>query len=333
MLVDDPFDEQANPPRGERRVVDVMLAVGDTADAPDDEPTPRALHFDKVVDFGHGVGIGRVHALRNDAILDALERRGLNWTPGTRQYGSLYGLVRHDPPTNGHEYHVDPDRRLSTAAAILRLVRPHAMSLRHSARIIMGPSDKIRIIPSDPFGPGSAAFVVDEAHQWIRDQDVVDGRALFDVFMREQTTLPERVGHAIYAHEMIHWQRSVDVRWSLLAMALEGLVHTDERDRRNAMKNRAQFVARWGKLASCIPGISLTPNQFNELYDHRSHTMHGGHIGDLESRSEFTPLYRDAENALRLVIRAALLRPPIRDIFRDDDSVRTYLGFANESGC
>ncbi len=328
MRIDSPFDEHPNLSVGQRQVVDVMLAVGDTAVTPDDEPTPRARHFHEDVDFGHGVVIGRIKEISHNEILNALERRGLNWTPGTRQYASLYGLVRRNAPTADHEFHVDPDRRLSTAAAMLRLVRPHAMSLRHSARIISGQSNRIRIIPGDPFGPGSAAFVVDEAHQWIRDEDVSEGRELFDVFIREESSIPERIGHAIYAHEMIHWQRSVDVRWSLLAMALEGLVHTDERDRRNSMKNRAQFVERRGKLTSCISGIALIPTQLDEAYDHRSHTMHGGHIGHLESREDFTPLYLDAENALRTVIRTALARSAIRDIFRDDTALRTHLGFA-----
>lgn len=304
-----------------------MLAVGDTADAPEGGPTPDARHFHERVDLGDDIMIGPLDSELTDQVLDGLERRGLNAPEPYRLVGSLYALIRENAPEVESPRNVDPDQRLRRAAAILRLVRPHAISAGDMARVQVDGHGQPSVIPNSVVGPGSAAFVVDAANRWIRDEDVTAAKSLLEGFVRLNETLPERVGRALYAHEMAHWQRDGDVRWPLIAMAMEGLVHTDDRGREHGMGNQAQFVERWTKLRSFLPELTLSEEELRNVYDHRSHTMHGGSFSRLWEQPHFTSRYAAAEAALRVVIGAAILRPGIRDIFASDDSIRASLGF------
>lgn len=301
---------------------DYMLAVGDTSDAPDNEQ-PSARHFDQEVPLTEHVFIGPVEYELREAILDACEPRGENWHPGFRQFGSVYGLLRRNPPKGRTRDECDPDRELARVAAILRLARPHGMAIGAAARVIVQPDGRREIAPARVKGPGALAFVIEPERRWVRDEDVDLARRLLASSNRQ---LPPRVTWGMAAHELLHWQHHVEVRWLLLCTALEGFVHTDDRGRGSEMQNREQFVVRLTKLASLIGEPDWTEAELDATYGHRNETMHGGDIRRLWVTDEFPPLYKKAERSLRAILRAAILRPEIAQLFDSDSEIRTILG-------
>ena len=305
--------------------VDVMLAVGDTGDAPDGL-IPQARHFNTSVDLTEAVSIGPLPGGLADAVLDAREARDLHCHPGYRQYGSLYALTRRDAPRGDTRHQCDPDFELSRVAAVLRVVRPHAMSLGDAARIISQPDGRQQICPSKVRGPGSAAYVMDPSDRWIRDEDVETCRALLQSEALRNRTLPKRISWAMVAHELLHWQHNVEVRWQLLCTALEGLVHTNEQDQAPAMQSREQFVVRLARLSEHVTGLSWTETELDRIYDHRNETMHRGDIRHLWTTGPFPELYRKAEAGFRSIIQQTILRPSLAEIFKTETSVRVALG-------
>lgn len=303
--------------------LDVMLAVGDTADAPDDV-VPEARHFDEDQPLTDTVAIGPLDHQLREAILDAREPRGENYYPGFRQYGSLYGLIRRHAPRGDTRDHCDPDHELSRVAAILRLARPHAMSLGDAARIILQPDGRREISPARVEGPGSKAYVIDPSDRWIRDEDVSEARALLAAL--NNRILPQRMQWAMVAHELLHWEYHVEVRWLLLCTALEGMIHTDDRTLPSEMQNREQFVVRLRKLRDFVPPLDWTEIDLDTIYDHRNETMHGADVRAVWQCEPFPPLYKKTEAGLRTILTAAILNPEVAAIFGSDGAVRSMLG-------
>jgi hypothetical protein len=303
--------------------MDVMLAVDDT-DGMSLEEYRTTRHLQEEVPLSSEVAIGPLTPRLREEVLDACEPRGVNCEPGIRQFGSLYGLVRRNAPDGSARVSWDPDHELGRVAAILRLVRPHTMSARDGARVITQPDGRREVCPARVEGPGSAAFVTEPDARWIRDDDVAVTRRLLESLASAQ--LPDRIKRAMFAHELLHWQYNVEVRWLLLVHALEGLVHTDESTRRPVMGQREQFVVRLHRLTEHIPKLPWSEDQLDAIYDHRNETMHGGDISALWRREAFPPVYTMAEGALRLIVREAVLRPALADVFATDDTVRCTLG-------
>lgn len=308
------------------RHFDVMLAVDDTSGR-SQGVTPDAAHFYEDQPLSSAVVIGPPdHELR-EAILDALARCGENYHPGHRQYGSRYGLIRRDAPRGSSRGQCDPDRELSRVAAMLRLVRPHGMSLGDAARIIIQPDGRRQISPSRLEGPGSKAYVIEPQDRWIRDEDVVRTRELLDSL--NSRILPKRLEWAMVAHELLHWQYHVEVRWLLLCTALEGMVHTDDRSLASQMQNREQFVVRLTRLSEFVPELTWTEDDLDATYNHRNETMHGSDVRALWNHEPFPPLYKKAEAGLRAILRDTIRRPELADIFSSDVSIRSALGTMN----
>jgi hypothetical protein len=306
----------------QERHLDVMLAVGDTARVTG--VTPEAAHFYADQPLSSTVVIGPLDHEVREAVLNALAPHGENYHPGYRQYGSLYGLIRRDAPRGTSRGQCDPDRELSRVAAILRLVRPHGMSLGDAARIIMQPDGRRQISPSRVEGPGSKAYVIEPHDRWIRDEDVGHTRELLGALA--DRALPKRVEWAMVAHELLHWQYHIEVRWLLLCTALEGMVHTDDRGLPSQMQNREQFVVRLMKLVQFVPQLTWTEGELDATYDHRNETMHGSDVRTLWNHEPFPPLYKTAEAGLRAIVREAIRRPEVADIFSSDVSIRSSLG-------
>ena len=326
-----------DPEREER--MDVMLAVGDTTDAGharEEDPWPDARHFHEYVHLVRDVWIGPLTNLHSaarlsEAVLDAVEPQGLNCRATSRLYFSRYALLRRNAPEGPARRSVDPDNELGRVAQILRLVRPHGMSAGHMARIITQPDGRCEICPKNPYGPGSAAFVMEPTDRWVRDEDIERVRPLLERIPPEHAPepLPKRITKAMLAHELIDWQNLVEVRWLLLITALEGLVHTDDRSQATEMQSREQFVVRLRRLVEFVPELTWTEHQLTEVYAHRNQTMHGGSVSALWATEPFPPLYRLAEEGLRTILRAAILNPELVDVFARDDGIRSTLGCAN----
>lgn len=319
--------------------LDVMLAVGDTTDAGNarrGEPWPDARHFHEPVHLVRDVWIGPLDERHetdrlSEAVLDALEPRGLNADVASRLFFSRYALMRRNAPQGPARRSVDPDSELGRVAQALRLVRPHGMSAGHMARVITQPDGRLEIYPKNPYGPGSAAFVMNPTDRWIRDEDVERVRPLLEQLPLGDgpASLPTRIGKAMLAHELLHWQNLVEVRWPLLINALEGLVHTDDRRRQPQMQSGEQFVVRLRRLAEFVPELRWSEEELGEIYAHRNETMHGGSVSALWSTEPFPPLYRLAEDGLRAILRATILNPELADVFARDEAIRCTLGSTN----
>jgi hypothetical protein len=297
--------------------IDIMLAVDDTPGWP-----VEAEHFSRSVPLDNTVSIGPIHPSLQAAILDALEPRGENWDPPIRSFGAHYGLIRESAPVGSNRGICDADRKLSQIAAILRIARPHSMSLGHAARVITQVDGRRQICPALTKGVGATARVTRPDQRWIRDEDVAHTRQLLAALDAHKP--PKRIEWAMLTHELVHWQHLQEPRWTLLCAALEGLVHTS--DRADEGRNRDQFVTRMAKLREFVPALLWSEEDLDAIYDRRNQTMHGGDVRSLFAVDDFPPLYWKAETGFRAILSAAILDRNISDIFVTDAGVRVALG-------
>jgi hypothetical protein len=184
-----------------------------------------------------------------------------------------------------------------------------------------------RIAPAGVFGQGALAFTVNHECDGIRDDDIPVIRALLDSFAPKK--LPNRVKNALWMHEHLAWTRLMNIRWPLLVAALEALVHTNDKGRARArtMGSTEQFYARLGKLQTLLRSALWTDSDLVAVYDLRSAFAHG-QPGSIDAMTgEPRRLYEVAENGLRHILRAAIRRSVVADIFRSDAAVRAALGF------
>ncbi|MBK9411008.1 MAG: hypothetical protein IPN47_23810 [Gemmatimonadetes bacterium] len=305
------------------RTVDVILNTG-ALDFPDARLVwPRFLRRRTLL--APDLWIGR-HPDR-EAVMDACEQRGANTLKAIRQFPSHYGCFRTNPPNPTDRYAFDADDRLRTCLQLSRLVRPSSTGYHYAARIIRDQGRRREIIPYGARGLGTYAYDAHEDANWFGDDDVVALRTLLKAF--DPTALTARVKGALWYHEYIFWTQMIDVRWPLCITALEALVHTDDKDlpKRSRLGSTVQFVRRLRCLSQYVPELTWTQRDLEEAYDHRSGFVHGVGRGADALTPHRRHLYLTVEAGLRAVIRAAILRPVIDQIFSSRSSIRTTLGF------
>jgi hypothetical protein len=183
---------------------------------------------------------------------------------------------------------------------------------------MLGPEQQIRqIIPGAVSGPLAQAYVADRAaRDFLTDKDATVTGNLLVGFHENSATFPARLQRAFWNHEYAAGIEWLDIRWTVVATALESLVHTDRRS------STRQFVDRVAALADRVQ-VRFSRGDAVQAYDLRSRLAHGGSLGSVERTT--TDLYCRMEEVLRASIRTAIQDSNLRAIFGNDDRIRAEL--------
>lgn len=239
------------------------------------------------------------------------------------QYGQLYAFWNENP-ADPSGFNWDPDQRLRTAIALSRLVRPTSIGFKYAARVKFDTANQIKEIDHGPVNEFLAqAYVAHATKQnWLTDEDVVILKGLLAYFHAVSQDLPERVQRALWNHEFAAAIQWIDVRWTVIATALESLIHTDYK------RSTKQFVDRVPPLAARL-NLGFSPQDARDAYDKRSSLAHGQKLDTTDDTT--TALYCRMEEVLRAAIRTAIEDEKFRDIFRDAARIREEFPLSKNS--
>ena len=261
----------------------------------------------------HDVYIGLYSEKLWDEVFKVCQPAGYSFAP-VPQFGQLYAFWNENPADpSGLIW--DPDRSLATAVALSRLIHPTRAGFRYSARVILGFGDSIKqIIPGSVSGLLADAYVAaPTARDWLTDSDALTLGSLLTRYHTTSTALPPRVRRALWDHEYAAAIKWIDVRWTIIATALESLVHTDR------FQSTRQFVNRVTALANRV-GVGFSRQDSQDAYDNRSSLAHGQDLSNTDPPT--TALYCRMEEVLRVAIRTAIEDDNFRDIFLDENRIR-----------
>jgi hypothetical protein len=264
-------------------------------------------------DLGTGLWIGRPQGEMVKAVMDFCDSTCIGTVSPFRQYSALYAFVR-DQQSDCTLSHWDEDHRLTNCVALSRLIHPTSMGYRYAARVSVPLGEKpIRICKASFYGIDREAYISPlHTRNWLTASEAADLRDLMGSF--RLASLPQRVSNALWYHEFAYRTWYADVRWTLVATALESLLNTDP------TANKLQFCIRTVSLASDLD-LQFTNDDARTAYQVRSKLAHGEAFLYNLPQAELR-IYEQME----LLLRAAILRS-IRDacfarIFKDADTVR-----------
>jgi hypothetical protein len=247
-------------------------------------------------------------------VFKACQPSGYSLDPPTPLWGQLYAFWNENP-TDPAELIWDPDRSLATTVALSRLIHPTSIGFKYGARVILGPDNCIKeIIPGPVSGLLADVYVAaPTARDWLADSDALALQSLLTRYHTASAALPPRVRRALWNHEFAAAIQWIDVRWTVIATALESLVHTDR------SQSTRQFVNRVTALANRV-GVSFSRQDAQDAYDNRSLLAHGQDLSNTDPTT--TALYCRMEEVLRVAIRTAIEDDNFRDIFLDENRIR-----------
>ena|SRR5215469_1207228 len=142
------------------------------------------------------------------------------------QFAQLYSFVR-ETPGPGVPYRWDDDSRLQLCVALSRIIHPTSVSLRYAARIRYNSDSSVAdISPADIRGVGIDTYLAETpSRDWLTEFDAVRLRSLLAKL--DLSPMPERASRALWYHEYAIRTYYVEIRWVLVATALEALVHVE----------------------------------------------------------------------------------------------------------
>jgi hypothetical protein len=263
--------------------------------------------------------------LSSDLRIDALDSETAKWilqhgdptmSGGPHpalQFGQRYSFIREIRHQVG-PFRWDEDSRLMRCIALSRLVHPTSISFRYAAHVNAGPnSHAIEIFQADLRGVSIDTFIAEPiARDWLTEPEAAKLGQL--IAMLDKRRLPERVTRALWYHEYAARTYYLEVRWPVVATALEALIHTDRRH------TTYQFVARTSALAKHLGVSGFSESLASQAYDHRSQISHGQKLEDLSD--ELRGVYGAMETTLRNALLRAIEDENFRETFSTDDSIR-----------
>lgn len=246
----------------------------------------------------------------SDQIMTACEPKGAS--DYVRQFGQLYSFIRKNAPaTPPLEW--DSDERLQICIGLSRIIHPTTISFGYSARIRHIDEAILEIIPGPVSGFGAHAYVSSEnCRNWLTESEANELAKLVELYF--STDLPTRIRQAVWYLEYAFRTYFLDIRWPLICMGLESLIHTDKK------KSTKQFSFRVSKLAKDIGRNSFNEDRAEDAYATRSSLVHGQKISNLEGNK--LSLYEELENILREAIKKSILDNSFAAIFVSDNNIR-----------
>lgn len=246
-------------------------------------------------------------------VMDCCEAQVFGFPKPVRQSPQLYSFVRTaNQSGNLWDWKPDHDQRLEMCVALSRLVHPTSFPLEYHVKVSLEENGKLKeLLPL--VGVYRGAWIAERERDWLTLDDCTD---LQKLVARLPLKLPPRLSRALWYNEYAARTYFADVRWTMIATALEALVHTDRRG------STAQFVKRTEKLGSAMNLKKFTATSAARFYDLRSSLAHGQGIGSL--RPEEQALYVLGEDLLRAVLSQAILDDQFAATFADDPSIKAH---------
>jgi len=263
-----------------------------------------------------GLFIERLDLELAKAIMDTCEPKTLGVMAPVRQFAHMYAYVRELHPQSS-VIGWDEDHRLSRLVAISRLVHPTNVGLRYAARVSQD-NDSPRIVPAEIHGLAPDTFLSpNNKRDWLsRDEAKLAVELDAKTEPLIQPAFPRRVSRALWYYDYTQKTYYADLRWTLVATALEALIHTGTRG------STKHFTQRVPALAADVGAPTLTTDECEAAYDFRSRLSHGdGFLSDMPA-ADIT-LYDKLEETLRLAILKAFMEPQFASIFLDDATIAT----------
>ena len=190
-----------------------------------------------------------------------------------RQYGQLYTIAHFAGPwTPGLVTSWDGDGLLSRFVPLAHLVHPTSMGFGSTAVLTFGPDGKfLHASPGPCRGITEHAFCFPDSRNWLSESECEQIRILFHG--PDLSTLPERVGRAVWNLERAAYEYFFEVRAMLVVSGLDALLHVRTPGTRMASTSR-QFKERIVLLASDL-SIPFTKSDAEAVWGHRSDVVHG----------------------------------------------------------
>ena len=261
-----------------------------------------------------GLFIERLDLELAKAIMDTCEPKTLGVMAPVRQFAHMYAYVRElHPQTSVIGW--DEDHRLSRLVAISRLVHPTSVGFRYAARVHQV-GDSLRIVPAEIHGIALDTFLSpSHKRDWLTK---AEAELVVEVDVKSEPLIPpsfpRRVSRALWYYDYAQKTYYADLRWTLIATALEALIHTGRWGSTN------HFTHRVPALAADVGAPALTTDECDAAYDYRSRLSHGdGFLSDMPA-ADIT-LYDKLEETLRLAILTAFREPEFAKIFLDDATI------------
>lgn len=261
-----------------------------------------------------GLFIERLDLELAKAIMDTCEPKTLGVMAPVRQFAHMYAYVRELHPQISL-IGWDEDHRLSRLVAISRLVHPTFVGLRYAARVSQD-NNSLRIVPAEVRGLSPDTFLSpNHKRDWLSQ---AEAKLVVELDAKTTTlappSFPRRVSRALWYYDYTQKTYYADLRWTLIATALEALIHTGKWD------STKHFTRRVPALAADVGVPALTTDECEDAYDYRSRLSHGdGFLSDM--RAADITLYDKLEETLRLAILKAFEEPAFAAIFLDDSQI------------
>jgi len=233
------------------------------------------------------------------------------------QFRQLYTFVRELRADlgAGHKIIWDHDERLQICLALSRLVHPTNISCEYSARFYIDEGRTDRVIPGPAKEFGSRAWISNEhGRNWLSIDEAGELARIVDAYYQSESRLPRRTKQAFWYLEYAFRTEFLDVRWPLICIGLESLVHTDR------SSSTRQFSRRVSQLANELDICDFPSEKAKEVYETRCALAHGQLFRDLSPYN--LDLYDLAESTLRLVLKKVILDPDYAQRFVSEESIR-----------
>lgn len=270
------------------------------------------------VELGAGLWVGPLDGDLPNVLMDTCEPQLYGIPQPTRQYAQFYAYV-HEVDNNAELYQWDTDLRLQRCVALSRLIHPTTVGFRYAARIRHdSQSDSTKIVPAEIHGI-SVDVYLPQSHErdWLTKAEAELLAHLVAVAEPlQQPAVPPRVSRALWYFDYAQRTYYADLRWTLVATALEALVHTGKKG------NTRHFTRRVPALATEVCALPLTTHEAELSYEFRSRLSHGdGFLSDMPTAD--IRLYEKLEEVLRLTILKAFREPVFATVFTDDARIAT----------
>jgi hypothetical protein len=234
------------------------------------------------------------------------------------KFAQCYCYVRELPDTAELRHQCwDQDHRLSNCVGLSRLIHPTTVGFRYAARIrIDNAPESVKIVPAEMRGISIDGFVSpNRKRSWMTKRDAEELAEL--VAKAEPLTnpsFPPRISRAFWYFDYAQRTYYSDLRWTMVATALEALVHTGK------YSSTQHFTKRIPALAREVGANPLTTSEAGLAWDFRCRLSHGDGFLYAMPPADIG-LYDKLEETLRLAILKAFLEPSFASIFTDDAQI------------
>lgn len=266
------------------------------------------------VEMGRGLWMGLLDRDLATSLMDTCEPKVLGVPAPVRQYAQMYAYGR-ELSSDAEIHRWDGDNRLSRLVAMSRLIHPTTVGFRYAARVRQ--TDQTLAIVSAELHGISPDVYLSPSHtrDWLT---VPEANLLAEVDAQSepltQPSFPKRVSRALWYFDYAQRTYYADLRWTMIATALEALIHT------GTQGSTRHFKYRVPPLAADVGAPTMTPSESDAAYDFRSRLSHGdAFLYDMPQAD--INLYDKLEETLRLAILKAFREPNFARIFLDDATI------------